>query len=83
MKITKIILIFTFFLSNSCGYKPIYYKNDQLITKFNEIILEGEDRINRQIIDNLSLKIDFSRTLIFFSNSDESDFKYLVFSLFI
>ena len=60
MKITKIILIFTFFLSNSCGYKPIYYKNDQLIAKFNEIILEGEDRINRQIIDNLSLKIDFS-----------------------
>ena len=27
------------------------------------------------------LKIDFSRTLIFFSNSDESDCKYLVFIL--
>ena len=60
MKITKILLIFTFLFNISCGYKPIYYKNDQLITKFNEIILEGDDRINKQIIDNLNLETDFS-----------------------
>ncbi len=60
MKIIKIILIFTFLFSSSCGYKPIYYKNDQLITKFNEIVLEGDDKINRQIISNLNLEIDFS-----------------------
>ncbi len=60
MKITNILLIFTFLFNVSCGFKPIYYKNDQLITKFNEIILEGDDRINKQIIDNLNLEIDFS-----------------------
>ena len=60
MKITKILLIFIFLFNISCGYKPIYYKNDQLITKFNEIILEGDDRINKQIIDNLNLETDFS-----------------------
>ena len=60
MKITKILLIFTFLFNISCGYKPIYYKNDQLITKFNEILLEGDDRINKQIIDNLNLETDFS-----------------------
>ena len=60
MKITKILLIFTFLFNISCGYKPIYYKNDQLITKGNEIILEGDDRINKQIIDNLNLETDFS-----------------------
>jgi len=60
MKITNILLIFTFLFNVSCGFKPIYYKNDQLITKFNEIMLEGDDRINKQIIDNLNLEIDFS-----------------------
>ncbi len=60
MKITKIVLIFTFLFSNSCGYKPIYYKNDQLIPKFNEIILEGNDKINKQIVSALGLEIDFS-----------------------
>ena len=56
----KKLLIILIFLIISCGYKPVYYKNDQLLKKFNEIILVGEVKINRQIIDNLNLKIDLS-----------------------
>ncbi len=56
MKIANILLIFTFFIGTSCGYKPIYIKNDKLFLEFNNIILVGDERINRQIVNIVGLK---------------------------
>ena len=44
----------------SCGYKPIFSKNDQLILEFNKIITNGNNRINKQIINTVSLKENLS-----------------------
>ena len=56
MKLTKIILILTLIISSSCGYKPIYLKNDQLFLEYNKIVLIGDERINKQIINIIGLK---------------------------
>ena len=48
------------FLLVSCGYKPIFSKNDQLILEFNKIITNGNNRINKNIINNVSLKENLS-----------------------
>ena len=48
------------FLLVSCGYKPIFSKNDQLILEFNKIITNGNNRINKKIINNVSLKENLS-----------------------
>jgi len=56
MKITKIILILTLLISSSCGYKPVYLINDQLFLEFNKIVLIGDERINRQIVNIVGLK---------------------------
>jgi len=53
--IKKILLISLLFIS-SCGYKPIYLGKDQLKIQFNEIILEGDIKINNQIVSNLNIK---------------------------
>ena len=53
----QILIIFILFIT-SCGFKPIYLKNDQLIKKFNKITLEGDSSINKQIIDELNLEIN-------------------------
>ena len=55
-KLIIILLLFTM----SCGYKPIYSKNDQLNLEFNKIILNGNEKINRQIINIINLKENFS-----------------------
>ena len=55
MKITKIIFILILFINTSCGYKAIYLKNDQLILEFNKIILIGDKKLNRKIINRLGL----------------------------
>lgn len=47
-----IILVFVI----SCGYNPIYKSINNY--SFNEIILEGNQKLNRQIISTLSLKED-------------------------
>lgn len=51
-KLIIILLLFTV----SCGYKSIYSKNDQVILEFNEIVLNGNEKLNRQIINILNLK---------------------------
>lgn len=51
----KLFLILLIFLT-SCGYKPIYLKNDQSSLEFNKIISVGDNRINRQIINIVGLK---------------------------
>ena len=56
MKILKIIFVFIFLLNSSCGYKPIYMKNDELILEFNNIILIGDEKLNNKIINTVGIK---------------------------
>ena len=53
----KIFLIILLFFS-SCGYNPIYINKDLKNFKFYEITLEGDEKINKMIINSLSLKKD-------------------------
>tara|TARA_B100001057_G_scaffold344820_1_gene345875 strand:+ start:10589 stop:11032 length:444 start_codon:yes stop_codon:yes gene_type:complete len=55
----KLIVILLFF-AVSCGYKPIYSKNDQLDLEFSKIILNGDEKINRQIINIINFKENLS-----------------------
>tara|TARA_Y100000022_G_C13201441_1_gene352904 strand:- start:641 stop:1084 length:444 start_codon:yes stop_codon:yes gene_type:complete len=52
----KKLLITCLFLIISCGYKPIYVKNDQAVLQFNKIISNGDVKINKLIINNSGLK---------------------------
>ncbi len=52
----KKLLIIFLFLTVSCGYKPIYVKNDQALLKFNKIISNGDIKVNALIINNLGLQ---------------------------
>ena len=61
----KKLLITCFFLIVSCGYKPIYIKNDQALLKFNRIISTGDVKINTLIINNSGLEE---------SSTDDRDF---------
>ncbi len=56
MKKLKIILILTFLLNASCGYKPIYLKNNEIILEFDKIIFVGDSKINRKIINIIGIK---------------------------
>ena len=56
----KKLTIVLMFLLVSCGYKPIFSKNDQLILEFKKIITNGNNRINNQIINSVSLKENLS-----------------------
>ena len=49
----KKILIIFFFLA-SCGYQPLYIKNEEFI--FKKINLIGDKRINRKIISSSTIK---------------------------
>ena len=51
----KILLICIFFLV-SCNYQPIYQNTDLDKIEFLKITLEGDQDINRKIINSLSLK---------------------------
>ena len=51
----KILLICIFFLV-SCNYQPIYQNTDLDKIEFLKISLEGDQDINRKIINSLSLK---------------------------
>ena len=52
----KRFLFILIFLISSCGYQPIYLNNNLKNFEFNKIIAEGEKKINRNIINSLSLK---------------------------
>ena len=56
----KKILVVLFLFIASCGFKPIYSKDDQLILEFNKIVTNGDEKIIRRIINNLGLKEDVS-----------------------
>ena len=55
----KLIIILLFF-TLSCGYKPIYSSNDQLILRFNIITTNGDEKVNKQIINVLGLEENLS-----------------------
>ena len=52
----KKILIFCVFFLVSCNYQPIYQNTDLDKIEFLKITLEGDQNINRKIINSLSLK---------------------------
>ena len=52
----KKILVILIFIFSSCGYQPIYIKNNLKNVEFYKINLEGENKINTQIINSLSIK---------------------------
>ena len=59
----KIFLITLLFLS-SCGYNIVYVDTDLKNFKFSNIILEGDKKITKMIVNSLSLeKNDFDDTL--------------------
>jgi len=59
----KIFLITLLFLS-SCGYNIVYVDTDLKNFKFSNIILEGDNKITKMIVNSLSLeKNEFDDTL--------------------
>ena len=53
--IKKILIVLTI-LMTSCGYQPIYLNKNIKNFEFNKIITEGDDNINKQIINSIGLK---------------------------
>ena len=51
----KLLFIIIIFIT-SCGYQPIYLKNDLKNIEFYKINTEGESEVNSQILNSLSLK---------------------------
>ena len=47
--------LFIFFLA-SCGYQPIYLKNESKILEVSNIILEGERNINSRVLNSIPLR---------------------------
>ena len=54
LKKTSILLILCFLFS--CGYQPLYLKNNDLRDHISSVKLEGDKKINRTIISFLNLK---------------------------
>ncbi len=52
----KKILIVLIILTTSCGYQPIYLNKNIKNFEFNKIITEGDNNINKQIINSIGLK---------------------------
>ena len=55
--INRILLILIFLLS-SCGYQPLYSKKENLKFTVKELELIGDAKINREVINALSIKIN-------------------------
>jgi len=52
----KIVLLFLFFfLMSGCGYQPIYLNKNIQNLEFSEIILDGNQDLNKIIIERLSV----------------------------
>ena len=60
----KKFLIFIIFLISSCGYQPIYINKNLKNFEFSKIITEGENDINKKIINSISLKEDRTNILL-------------------
>ena len=52
----KKILIVLIILTTSCGYQPIYLNKNIKNFEFKKIITEGDNNINKQIINSIGLK---------------------------
>jgi hypothetical protein len=52
----KKILIFLILLIASCGYQPIYLNSDTRDIKFSKVFTQGNDEINKEITNSISLK---------------------------
>jgi|TARA_Y100000389_G_scaffold204921_1_gene260844 hypothetical protein len=59
----KFLLLLLFWISQ-CGYQPIYSNNSQKNFDFFEIITQGENDINRNIINSISLREDKNNKLL-------------------
>jgi hypothetical protein len=77
MKKIPAFLFILFFVS--CGYQPIYLKNESKILEVSNIILEGERDINSRILNSIAVKEIKSREDLnqlkitnFFSNQEIS-----------
>ncbi len=55
MRTLKIIFVVIFLLNSSCGYKPIYMKNNELVLEFNNIITIGDEKLNDKIINAVGI----------------------------
>lgn len=55
------IFIIILFLLNSCGYQPIYLEKNTKNFAFNEIVLEGNNKINKEIINVLNFEENNSK----------------------
>lgn len=53
----KILILLLFILSN-CGYQPLYSTKDNLKFTVKELELIGDSKINKRIINTLSIKVD-------------------------
>ncbi|WP_075522917.1 hypothetical protein [Candidatus Pelagibacter communis] len=51
-------IILSFFLIVSCGYQPIYVNKNLTEKEYYKITLEGDENINKKIINSLSLKVN-------------------------
>lgn len=51
-------LIISFFFIISCGYQPIYVNKNLSDKEYHQITLEGNEEINKKIINSLSIKVN-------------------------
>ena len=52
----KKILLFLILLTVSCGYQPIYLNSNTQNFKFSEILIQGNNKINKAITNSISLE---------------------------
>ena len=51
----KVLLFLFFFLMSGCGYQPIYLNKNIQYLEFSEIVLDGNEGLNKIIIEKLSI----------------------------
>ena len=56
----KKIFLLVILLITSCGYQPIYLNSDKQNFKFSKVSIQGNDNINRKIINLISFEEDES-----------------------
>tara|TARA_B100001057_G_scaffold418004_1_gene436988 strand:- start:1128 stop:1577 length:450 start_codon:yes stop_codon:yes gene_type:complete len=54
----KKIFLLIILLITSCGYQPIYLNSDNQNFKFSRVSIQGNDEINKKIINLMSFKED-------------------------
>tara|TARA_B100001063_G_C16330088_1_gene341739 strand:+ start:38 stop:487 length:450 start_codon:yes stop_codon:yes gene_type:complete len=59
----KFFILLLFWISQ-CGYQPIYSNDSQKNFEFFEVVTQGENDINRNIVNSISLKEDKNNDLL-------------------